>query len=153
MTQHVFPHFLTDASEYLAAEAYWISLWKSISEFDRRRFGWRQPWFDFSDSLRDGNPIFTAYSESELKAIRIIQFAPTLSVPELDWWLDTFGGGSTDPVAVRELVIACALSTESAIMASRLMQSWVVGEIELAPDLDEMIEPSPGRCPPKPGWS
>lgn len=129
MTTHLYPHFLTDASEYESAEQHWLELWNSTPAHDRERFGWEQPWFP-ADSLKDANPIFTAISPTSQKGIRILQFEPTSDADEFDWWLDTFGGPAADPDAIRELVISCALSPTVSQRARVLMSAWIVGEIE-----------------------
>ena len=126
MTHH-FPNFLTNEAEYLQAEAFWASVWADIPELDRRRGGWRCGWFE-RQSLKDANPIFTAISDSQHRAIRVIQYEPTCAHAELDYWFDTFDGEADEPNSVRELVIACALSDDTAQMARTLMSSWVQGE-------------------------
>jgi hypothetical protein len=127
----LFPNFLSDENEYGRAEVYWKHLWEQIPAFNRD--SWHSEWF--KPSLpKDGNPIFTAVSEKFGKAIRVIQYEATTNPPEIDFWLDTFGGSNIEPVAIRELVIACALSDESARRASQLMSSWIIGDIEIASD-------------------
>ena len=80
--------------------------------------------------VRDGNPIFSAYSPERRCGIRVIQYPPESDHLEFDWWLDTFGGPVTDPQAIRELVIACALSKEASRRAFELMEEWCIrGEI------------------------
>jgi hypothetical protein len=124
---HLFPNFLADEAEYSQAEGFWARLWAEIAEEDRRCGGWRCRWFQ-PQAPNDGNPIFTAVSDTQRKAIRVIQYEPTSHEPELDYWFDTFGGDESDPQAIRELVIACALSPETAQKAREIMSSWVSGE-------------------------
>jgi hypothetical protein len=129
---HLFPTFLTNESDYQRAEDFWtLEIWGKVSEISRTIGGWRPNWFQ-PQPPRDGNPIFTAISDVQRKAIRVIQYEPGADSLEFDFWLDTFGGSPTDPRAIRELVIACSLSTESAQKARELIASWVSGEIELA---------------------
>ena len=101
-----------------------------VPEIDRLRNGWRSEWFA-PQIPKDANPIFTAVSESQKKGIRVIQYEPTMAGIELDVWTDSFGGTATDPNAIHELVIACALSVESSQIVLKLMSSWVVGDVEL----------------------
>lgn len=124
---HLFPNFLTDEAVYLEAEEFWSRLWAEMPEDKRFRGGWRSEWFK-PQRTKDGNPIFTAVSDTQRKAIRIIQFEPTCDEAEFDHWFDTFGGGGEDPSAIRELVIACALSLETAQTARELMSAWVCGD-------------------------
>ncbi|HET6883647.1 MAG TPA: hypothetical protein VFI31_26070 [Pirellulales bacterium] len=112
--------------EYTAAEQLWARVWAQVAEDDRLRGGWRAPWFK-PQPPNDGNPIFSAISESQRKAIRVIQYEPTSEDEEFDYWFDTFGGEATDADSIRELVIACALSVESAEAAGKLISSWVRG--------------------------
>ena len=127
----LFSKFLTDTSEYANAEAYWAKLWSETPELQRRVGDWKANWFE-PQSLKDGNPIFSAISPTDHKAIRVIQYPPTIDGVEFDFWIDTYGGTATDPRAIRELVIACALSPEAAQLAKRVMSSWMAGEIEIA---------------------
>lgn len=131
MVKHLYKDFLTDPAEYAAAARYWVSQWESVPFFERQQYEWRQPWFA-SIPPQDGNPIFTAVSEPARKAIRIIQYAPTSSQLEFDFWLDSFGGKLIDPMSIRELVIACALSVEASRRALDLMSQWTFGDIEYA---------------------
>src|SRR5262245_25637118 len=125
MVQHLFNNFLTNEAAYKQAQAHWHALWDLVSKFDRDEFHWTTPWFSSSTIERDGNPIFTAISIREMKALRIIQHEPTSSDVEVGWWLDTFNGCATDPLAIRELVISCAPSAESDQIVSRLVSTWV----------------------------
>ena len=127
---HLFENFMTDASAYANAESYWLALWNSIPEFERMLDNWRTNWFT-PQLPRDANPIFSAVSENQKKGIRIIQYEPTSGGMEFDCWLDTFGGPPTDPKAIRELVIACALSDDSARAACNAMSEWIRGEVEI----------------------
>ena len=129
--QYLFPNFLANESEYAQAEAYWAQIWASIPRVDSINDGWRDGWFT-SQAPKDGNPIFTAISDAQKKAIRVIQYEPTVDTIELDFWIDTYGGSLIEPVSVRELVIACALSSEAAQRALKLMSSWMIGEIEFS---------------------
>jgi hypothetical protein len=124
---HLFQNFLADEAEYAQTVVFWESLWASIPDDERRRGGWRCGWLP-AQPPKDGNPIFTAVSESQRKAIRVIQYEPTSQEEELDFWFDTFGGDSTEPEHIRELVISCALSVEAAQMAVKLMSLWISGE-------------------------
>ena len=133
---HLFPKFLADESEYGKVEQFWRQIWADIPANDRAVGKWRADWFE-PQPPRDGNPVFTAVSEKFRKGIRVIQYEPTSQEPELDFWLDTFGGEPTDPSAIRELVIACALSTESARHARKLMSSWILGAVDES-DLDSI---------------
>jgi hypothetical protein len=126
----LFPNFLTDDSEYAHAQGEWARIWEAIPAHDRASFGWRAGWFKLAPP-NDGNPIFTAISDAQQKAIRVIQYEPTMDSMEFDFWIDNYGGNVIEPTSIRELVIACALSTESAQRAFDLMSSWVVGDIEI----------------------
>lgn len=123
---HLCSRFLTDDAEYAQAEDFWARLWEEIPNHLRRNGQWRRGWFQ-PQALKDGNPIFTAVSEMQSKAIRVIQYEPTSQDAEIDFWFDTFGGEVREPKTIRELVIACALSTETAETARKLMSSWISG--------------------------
>ena len=75
MVQHLFPHFLGDPVEYAKAEAYWRDLWEEVARFAGQQWEWRQPWLrtTYADGtpFRDGDPIFSAWSQSTpLVAVR-----------------------------------------------------------------------------------
>lgn len=128
MASHLYKNFLVDSGEYAASVEYWRRLWESIDQVARVAADWRTPWVHTGSPLiQDGNPIFSAYSPSTRRGVRVIQFEPSGNEPELDTWLDTFGGDIRDPDSITELVIACALSDFAAREAARLMESWVSG--------------------------
>ena len=119
-------------------EATWVALWESIDPAIRAAGDWKQPWFD--NPLHDGNPIFTAWSPTQRRGIRVIQyeddsigqlsrFDPTRTfgyTTYLDWF-----GDPSDPEqapeggAIRELVIACVLSDNSLRNALADMTRWI----------------------------
>ena len=80
MVEHVLPNFLRDPSDYARAEDYWVRLWTEVDEFQRRLHDWRHPWLSSGTvggaELRDGNPIFSAYSPERRCGIRVIQYPP-----------------------------------------------------------------------------
>ena len=126
IVSHLFVKFLDDSSEYDRARAYWVDLWEKIAPW--RRHGWQQPWLSSGvvggQELRDGDPIFSAFSPTRLCGIRVIQYPPESPSLEFDSWLETFGGELGRPGVIRELVIACALSEEGAEQARELMAQW-----------------------------
>jgi hypothetical protein len=132
MVTHRFAKFLENPSEYARAVDYWVELWERVDPLRRLLDGWKYPWLsttrgDGSLDL-DGNPIFSAFSPIRRKAVRVIQHPPTTDRDEFDCWEDTFGGPRTDPEAIWELVIACALSDEAANKAIGAMRDWVDGK-------------------------
>lgn len=131
MVTHRFADFLEEPSQYARAVDYWVRLWERVDSLRRIMDGWKSPWFsnrlgDGSLDM-DGNPIFSAFSPSLRKGLRIIQYQPTSDGIEFDLWQDTFGGGRTDPEAIWELVIACALCDEAADRAFGAISDWVAG--------------------------
>jgi hypothetical protein len=131
MVQHLFPTFLESREEYAQAVQHWVDLWNQMNV--RERDSWRHPWmgndWENHDVFMDGNPIFTAHTPVFQKGTRIIQYPPTCSHIEFNCWLDTFGGPLTDPDAIQELVISCALSEEASLLAFQLMEAWIVGGV------------------------
>ena len=75
---------------------------------------------------RDGNPIFSAYSPSRRRGVRIIQLEPAGDARELTFWVDDFARG--DPEQVKELVVSCVLSEETLPVVNELLRQWVAGE-------------------------
>ncbi|GAC1475312.1 MAG: hypothetical protein NVSMB9_27530 [Isosphaeraceae bacterium] len=145
MLTHLFPNFLSRDSEYFQAEGYWARLWERVNSLSKTAQAWQTPWLGTgSPTLRDGNPIFSAYSPLSRRGIRIIQHPPTSDQVEFAFWLDTYGGSVTDPESIQELVISCALSDASSESAFSILNAWVEGE-ELAVDFQGPAEPGSNR--------
>ncbi len=127
--QHLFERFLEDPQVYDAARLEWVRVWEAVDPALRAVAGWQHPWCTrtYADGtpIRDGNPIFSAMSATQRKAVRIVQFPPATDEPELTYWLDTFGGDALDPDAITELVISCAFSREVLPEVSRLISEWI----------------------------
>ncbi len=114
-----YPDFATDPASYDASVREWQALWASIDAFARELHEWTEPWLD--TSMRDGNPIFSAWSPSLRCGVRIIQHRdPTMFAV----WRNTFAKGTSD--AVDELVIDCALTDEHLYEARRMVAEWVL---------------------------
>jgi hypothetical protein len=119
------PDFGTNPLSYEASVGEWEQLWNSMDRFARDLDGWTAPWLD--TSMRDGNPIFSAWSPTLRRAIRIIQHgeADTFAV-----WRNTFAKGSAG--AVDELVINCALTDDHVDRARELVAAWLEHRSEVA---------------------
>ncbi|KKW11166.1 MAG: hypothetical protein UY48_C0024G0007 [Candidatus Gottesmanbacteria bacterium GW2011_GWB1_49_7] len=125
---YIYQDFLKSADHYQAAISFWQDLWEHIDPIRRHLYRWVQPWMTINPmQVMDGNPIFTAYSPTINKGIRIIQYPPEPNSPDLVVWHDTFGGQITDCDAIHELVIACALSYQTKINVIALMETWIGG--------------------------
>jgi len=146
MVEHLFTDFLKDDRSYNEAVRYWEDLWLKTDEVSRKLGGWKYPWMSrqFVDGteIRDGNPIFSAWSPQLRKGLRVIQYEPTKDSCELSFWLDDCGENAD---CVQELVVACGLSDESSILAFTLMSSWVLGEISVGYDAANEIRSASGR--------
>lgn len=113
MPQWLFPNSLADPQVYADARRHWLDLWRSVDSARR----WRTPWVE--NSIPDGNPIFTAASES--RGVRIIQEDPRDPDDiDLDWWLD-----SAEEPPLAELVVACCPSVENTPEVERLLREWM----------------------------
>ena len=128
MVVNLFENFLDDPLQYEQSEKLWQDLWSGIPQANRERFLWQTPWMGTGSlSIKDGNPIFSAYSPLLRRGIRIIQQEPVEPGLDFQVWLDTFGGVPMEPESVNELVIACVLSDVATVYALTLMTPWVVG--------------------------
>lgn len=115
------PRFLVDAEDYDASVREWTKLWEATDMFARDIAEWQSPWLD--SSLRDGNPIFSAWSRPHKRGLRVIQHDdPETFVV----WRDTFARGTAD--AVDELVIDTSLTAEHLELARDLIVDWLRGE-------------------------
>jgi hypothetical protein len=129
VVKNLFPQFLEDSVQYGLAERHWEALWERIDPSSRESSGWTHPWLGTgSPDIKDGNPIFSAYSPVLGRGIRVIQNEPVGQGLDIQAWLDTFGGDLNDPDRIHELVISCALSDVASEIALSLMSPWVRGE-------------------------
>jgi hypothetical protein len=129
MQQTIFhPNFLSDPTEYALSKRYWQELFRSITHEAGVSDSWRDPWLNMTfvdgTSFADGNPIFSALSPNRKLGVRIIQLDPANPGEDPSWssWIGVFGDGDE---AIRELVISCVLSDESAMQASNHLRLWV----------------------------
>lgn len=149
MIANLFPRFLEDDKQYELAEQYWCGLWEQISLSQREQYRWKVPWVGTgSPSIKDGNPIFSAYSPMLGRGVRIIQQEPIGPQLDIQVWLDTFGGDITDPDRIHELVISCTLSNVAANIARRLMGFWISGQaLSFESDATGRLLPSGSTTP------
>lgn len=123
MVTHLYPDFLKNEQVYAQAVQHWLDLWASIDPAMREGNGWQQPWFQpLMPEVAEGNPIFSAYSPSLRRGIRVLQAEPTRDRVEFFAYMDTFAK------TINEVVISCALSDEACNLALDLMRPWVAGE-------------------------
>ncbi len=69
--------------------------------------------------------------DSLRRAVRIIQDEPEAGTPDIAAWMDTIELDEGEP-PVPELVIALALSKETAVVARELIRKWVVEGVFVA---------------------
>ena len=127
MINHIYENFLNDINQYRAAEEYWR---RPMGKKPRRLSStpWSSPWISTgSPDCLDGNPIFSAVSPAKRRGIRVIQHEPTSVKVEIQAWPDFVGGNFSDPEAIQELVISCALSEAAADLAMSLIRPWACG--------------------------
>lgn len=115
--------FDTNPQAYERSVREWQDLWDSMDGFARDLHAWTAPWLD--TSMRDGNPIFSAWSPRLRRGLRIIQHddAETFVV-----WRNTFAKGTQD--AVDELTIDCALTDDHVHQAADLIAKWLRASAE-----------------------
>jgi hypothetical protein len=128
MVSHLVRNLLTSPGGYGAAQMFWSDLWNDVMDGPGVVRGeWEQPWvanrLANGSELRDGNPIFSAFSSGLRRALRVIQHEPEEQGLELVWWLDS--STRDDGSNVEELVISCAMSEEAELLARSLIKSWV----------------------------
>lgn len=127
---YMYPDFLDSPSSYQKAEQYWKDLWIKINPLQRHIDKWVEPWmYTNSESIKDGNPIFSAVSRKLHRGVRIIQFPSEDNCEDLYYWFDTFGGGLKDAESIHELVIACILSNKTSEIVVELVKSWMTNGI------------------------
>jgi hypothetical protein len=143
MAKPLFPNFLNDPNEYRQAEALWRERWDELVRRVGQGQKWRTPWLTttFADGtpFADGNPIFSAVAPDRRLGIRVIQVDPSEEPSELSVWTDTFAEGQ--PEAIKELVIACALTPQTLGHSLSLMERWITKEEVGAPATSVVTPP------------
>jgi hypothetical protein len=149
MVIDLFSQFLLDPEQYKLSERHWEGLWNRIDSLDRDRFVWTPDWLGTGSlNIKDGNPIFSAYSPVLRRGIRVIQEEPIKPGLDIQAWLDTFGGDIMSPDHTDELVISCVLSDVASEIARSLMTPWVRGHsISFRSDEARLLLPSGLRKP------
>lgn len=144
-------NFLEDNRIYSLAKNWWkrefkkqILVKKSNSDENKNSdwiLNWHNDSYNNGKKFRDGNPIFTAFSVSSQKLVRIIQQEieneNNQDVIEISAWLDK---GFYPKEETPELVISLQLSKESSKIAFDWIKKWFDNELkeeDLEMDLEE----------------
>jgi hypothetical protein len=124
---YLFPDFLTDRQQYQASETLWQRRWEGLLQYLGESGMWESPWIatTFGDGtpMLDGNPIFSAVSSARRQGVRVIQLEPAGNLREISIWVDKFAKGEAQEIT--ELVIACALTSETLLYAIDSMEQWI----------------------------
>mgnify|MGYP006267988351 CR=1 FL=1 len=122
--KYLFTNFLNDKRVYNLAVAYWHRVVDQVASTHGLAY---QPYINVYDSSGqkeyDANPIFSALFPSINKAVRIIQDEPEVEAPDLASWKDQIEWETGRPTP--ELVLAVALSNDSAFAARQLIMDWL----------------------------
>lgn len=125
----LFTAFLADKKVFNLAEAYWRRLVSAVAEEAEVDFYSYLNHYDAQGRKEyDPNPIFDAYFPRLRKAVRIIQEEPEPGAPDIGAWVDEIEL-KEDTAPVPELVIALALSRETAATDRELIRKWVGEEV------------------------
>jgi hypothetical protein len=112
---------LTD-SEYDQWERKWFEWWTLVTPPS----GWLAPLFknEFGDGskIRDGNPIFSAYSSNKL-FFRVIQQEYENSF--VNFWPDDFAKGELEEL--NGICVVCSFHDSSVSQARQLIEEWIKG--------------------------
>ena len=129
MLVNFYEAFLEDEALYDLSVQFWKDLWVEVLATAWADEEWYTPWVGTGGpEIRDGNPIFSAYSPTLKRAVRIVQEEPYKPGLDFQFWLDNTGNPFTDPNSISELVIACVLSDAAAAEARNLLPDWLRGE-------------------------
>jgi hypothetical protein len=137
--KYLFSNFLEDKKVFNLAEAYWRRIVSGISGEKKIPFQSYLNHFDSEGKKEyDANPIYDAIFPTLSKALRIIQDTPEKDTSDITVWIDKFEPDEDVPV-VHELVIALALSRETAEVARRLLRQWIIEDFS-PQDMERAIE-------------
>lgn len=125
-SKYLFSSFLENKNAFNLSQAYWGRMIKSIAREKGLSF---QPYLNPYDGAGQkeygANPIYDAYFPSLQKAVRIIQDTPEEGPRDITAWINYFEIEEDQP-EMPELVIAIALSQESAGTARELLRKWLL---------------------------
>lgn len=129
MVHHLYANFLADKKVYNLAQGYWQRLFSGLSHQHRLQFvPYLNPATSIGQKEYDGNPIFNALERKRNRAVRIIQAAPQGENLDFSAWMDSIAL-SEKAAPVPELVLDMVLSKESAVLAARLINAWLVAGV------------------------
>lgn len=123
MIHHLYPDFMETDESYGLAVAFWEDLVGRIQPPASQHDVWESAIpkaYADGTPFHDGNPICDLRSKEIGRALRIVQSAPNGEDLEIVAYLDRVSLDNVD-----ELVIALALSKESAALAERLITAWM----------------------------
>jgi hypothetical protein len=130
MAQFLFPNFLNDPNEYRQAEMLWRERWDELVRRVGQEGQWVTPWLTttFADGtpFADGNPILSAVAPARRLGVRVIQVEPSEEPQELSYWTHAFAEGQ--PEAIKALVLACALNSQTLEAGLGIMERWITTE-------------------------
>jgi len=126
--RYAFSDFLENKKVFNLAEAYWRRIVTAIAQERGCSF---RPYLNHlgADGRKeyDANPIFEAFFPELNKAVRIIQDRPQQGKMDISGWLDQLECEEGRP-PTPELVLALALSRETAKAARQLLHRWIVDD-------------------------
>jgi hypothetical protein len=120
----MFDDFFKNKNSYLLLEEYWINLFYSILKDRHDSFEeWTVPYYNTmfknGEKFMDGNPVFSAKSNSNNKIIRLIQEIYE-SEYTLNYWVER---------DKKELVIVLVFCEENINRIKRIINDWLDDEI------------------------
>ena len=123
MSQYKFENFLSSDSEYQESEDFWGMLLEDAFNQNDTTKEWLIQYgakLGNGSYLRDGNPMLSAYSESNNKFLRVVQLDPRTSEQDFIAWVKY---DKEDDVI--ELTISSVIDTASEEKARFLLNNYV----------------------------
>lgn len=125
-SKYLYSSFLDDKKIYNLSQAYWGRMIRFIAREKGLSFQhYLNPYDGAGRKEYEANPIYDAYFPALCKAVRIIQDTPEEGAPDITAWINNFEIEEGQP-ETPELVVAIALSQESAGMARELLRKWLL---------------------------
>ena len=124
MVTHLYKNFLQSKEVYKDNIEYWKTVVYTLLSNENKTFHSYLTTTKMDGSLyMDGNPIYNFRLDNSNRAVRIIQEEIEENTVEFSAWLNSL---ELENETIYELVISLELSHESVLLATELINAWII---------------------------